>query len=140
MRAFNPPLGRWTHPNPAVDLTQPAGVNRYLYAGDPIDYWDPSGDSFRSGLCALACAISVVLGASGAANGTPFEDLLSKANECIEQVVEDWKDREEAELLMEELAAADSEAIPAEIIGGLEETFEIIEVVEIEIIEVEFIL
>jgi RHS repeat-associated protein/uncharacterized repeat protein (TIGR01451 family) len=140
MQAFNPPLGRWTHPNPAVDLTQPAGVNRYLYAGDPIDYWDPSGDSFRSGLCALACAITVLVGASGAANGTPYEDLLGKATECIEQVVEDWKDREEAELLMEELAAADSEAIPAEIIGGLGETFEVIEVVEIEIIEVEFIL
>jgi RHS repeat-associated protein len=128
---YNAPLGRWTHTNPAPAVGHPVSFNRYAYAGnDPVDASDPSGDGIRAVLATAACALTLLSG-SGVAEGTAFQEPLEKIVECIEQYVDDKKEREEAIELAEELAEADEEPVAELIIDDIGE--EIVEIYEISI-------
>jgi RHS repeat-associated protein/uncharacterized repeat protein (TIGR01451 family) len=128
---YNAALGRWTHSSPAPAVGHPVSFNRYAYAGnDPVDASDPSGDGIRAVLATAACAITLLSG-SGVAEGTAFQEPLEKIVECIEQYVDDKKEREEAIELAEELAEADEEPVAELIIDDIGE--EIVEIYEISI-------
>jgi RHS repeat-associated protein len=77
-RYYDPTTGRWTQPDPDLDVTNPGQSNAYVFAGDdPVNETDPTGLAEFAGVIPVwkayiwAKAIEVAVAANKAPVGLP---------------------------------------------------------------------
>jgi RHS repeat-associated protein len=135
-RYYDPAAGRFLSEDPKTS------IDGYAYAnGSPVEWSDPSGQaSVRALVCAGACVFSLFtssqyLARSGLAG---FQELADKVVECAGKLTDKAAADQAAQIVFDEMLAADGSALAAEV-APAEELIIVIRV-EVEIVEVEVVI